>query len=611
MEEQDIQLTRNWKQVCEITTALARAYKSRQLYAANNPVRHTSLDSVFLALTDFLQQNEMLTFSVTESQFIYYGKAVYSNPDRRESPVFRLYRDGIRFLSFHEGITREELGELLDALSEVSPEGGEGDMDVVTQIWERDLAHITYIAVDDCLDFDDSELAASPEPQSSQAGQPSQGVESLDVAESPESFEPSRPAYLPPEMKQPTLGVATIVDSPFTEEERKSIANVFLSEEDLDEIGQQVLTEDRQSPREKVSEIFLEILDGSWGSEVKTDVTRGLGVLCGDLLEDGNPTQATKILREMKEFASQEASLPKDFVKMAKNFVQARGREGELVRLEPRLEEANLHELENYECYLCELPTSAIPQVYGILARARGRKVREMLCRVLSKMAKGNLDALADMITDPRWYLVRNLVTIFRLMKDRRALVYLEGLLYHEETRVRAEVVHCLSEIGGQEANILLCRCLQDSEKSIRMLAVRKLSREREELGASAIADSIKEKSFRKRSTDEKREFFDALGRSASDDLIPSLEEFITKRSLFHGPEADEMRRFAAMALARIGTEKAIGLLEKTAQSGNSKARKYCTEALKLYKLRSSVQEEKSQEHIVGANQRSDVARER
>ncbi len=599
MEEQEIQLSKNWKQVCEITTGLARAFKSRQLYADNNPIRRTCLDTAVLALMDFLKENDTLTLSVTETQFIYHGKAVYSNPDRRESPVFRLYRDGIRALSFHVGIDADEVGELLDALAEVNPEGSDADADVVTQIWERELVHITYIAVDDCLDFEDSESEPPEKPEEAQATRSPRGAEPPQGAQLLESSGPPGTHPAVAETDEKKVGVATLVDSPFTEQERLSIANVSLSEDELEEIGQRVLLEDRENPREKVSHIFLEILQGAWSSEVKADVARGLGMLCGDLLEDGKPAQATKIMREIKKLLSDEASLSEELRRTARGFLEARAREGELVRLESRLEETTQRQLEEYESYLCELPSSAVPQVYGILARARGRRAREMLCRVLSRLAKGNLDALSDMISDPRWYLVRNLVTIFRLMKDRRALVYLEGLIYHEESRVRMEVVHCLAELGGQESEILLSRCLRDAEKAIRMLAVRKLSRLDGDSAASAIADCIKEKSFLRRSADEKREFFDALGRCANDDFALFLKEFITRRAFFHAVEIDEMRRFSAMALARMGTQTAIGLLEELARVRNSRTRKYCSEALRLRHLKPAAQEESSEEDTI------------
>ncbi|UCF78028.1 MAG: HEAT repeat domain-containing protein [Candidatus Eiseniibacteriota bacterium] len=559
MSEQDVQLSQNWKKVCEIATSLARTYKSRQLYAANNPVRRTCLETAMLNLSDFLKENDTLTFSVNETQLIYHERAVYANPDRRESFVFRLYRDGIRSISFHAGIDEEELEEFVEALTQVSPEAGEGDTDVVTQIWERDLVHITYLAVDDCLDLDDEEFEFPTDTPSTR------GEHSISTATGEER-----------------IGIATMVDTPLTREEKQSVANVSLSEKDLEEIGHQVLLEEQQKPREKVTEIFLEILLGRSDVDVKTDVARGLGILCGDLLEEGNPVRAAEILRAIKKLLGKEGKSCEELERVAISFLEMRAYERELSRVEPRLEQADVRELEQYEGYLRELLPGAVGQLCAILGRARSRTAREMLCRVLSVLARDNLKALAQMLDDPRWYLVRNLVVVLRLMKDRRALPYLEGLLSHEEARVRVEVVQCLAEIGGTEAVTLMARCLRDRDEAIRIMAARKLGRLGGEQAASSLAACIREGSFAKRSLDEKREYFDALGRSCSDEYIPFLEGVLKKRSFLHAAEIDEMRRCAAMALARMGTERATRLLEQLAKARRGKARKYCIEALRL-----------------------------
>jgi hypothetical protein len=638
MEEQEAQLTENWKQVCEIANGLARAYKSRQLYAANNPMRRSCLDTTILALTEFLEEYDTLTFSVTETQLIYRGKPVYANPDRRESPVFRLYRDGIRSLSLHEGITSEELAELLDAIASVNSEGDEGDTDVVTQIWESDLVHVTYIAVDDCLDFDDSELEGSRANGPRGSGPPPRGgsasgtqatgegaATGVGVSSQEPAFsrgrEPSRDYDFSqgaghvqgerPELAgiEEKVGVATEVRPHSRALEQISVKEVNLSQEELDDIGRRVLFEEAQNPREKVSRVFLNILLGPWSSDVKIDIVRGLGILCGDLLESGNSAQAMNILREVKGLAAEGSKASGELAEAIRSFVEARGSERELERLQPRLEEATLPELEGYEQYLCELPSASIPQLYGLLAKTGRRRAREMLCHVLSRLARENPKLLADLAWDPRWYMVRNLVYVFRLMNDPRVLAHLQGLLSHEDVRVRTEIVRCLSEIGGPQSEELLARLLRDPERAIRVLAVQKLSRGGGELAAAAIADCIQEKSFAGRFTDEKREFFDALGRLGAEGSVPFLERLVVKRSFFQRAEVEETRRFAALALARMGTDRAVRFLEETARRGKGRVRKCCAEALRLRSRSSSVQEEGSVDEAI--EKRSDSLEDR
>jgi hypothetical protein len=560
-----------FRHASEIATALARAHRSRQLYNENSPVPGASLERFFSCLTDFLGGDDTLTFSITETQFLFHTKAVYSNPDRRESLAFRLYRDGVRAVTFHTGITREEVVGLLEALGRVNFENEQSDNDVVTQIWERDLAHITYLAVDECIDYE------TPDTGPSGGGQPASGSPSTPEASS--TLE---------ERADGGIGVAAMIDLPLTQEEKESIADVALTEEELEEIGHQILAEEKDNPRRKVFQIFMEILQGSAGAEVKADVARGIQALFMDLLDTENPAEAAGLLTEIKGLIegntslTGETSLPKSLEETLGKFLETLGQEKQLVRIEPKIEEATAHQLEEYEQYLCQLLPNSVGPLCSMLGRTKNKRAREMLCRVLSVLAKENLAALVDLLSDPRWYLVRNLVRVLRIMKDKRALPYLEGLMLHQDARVRMEVVHCVAELDGEESEILMGRCLRDPERGVRTVAAKKLGQMGGSRAVSSLVECILEKSFLKRAFDEKWEFFDALGRAGSDEAVPFLEKLLKKRSVFHPAETEKMKRCAVAALARLGTPRAVGILEELAHSARGDVRKACAEALKL-----------------------------
>jgi HEAT repeat protein len=170
-------------------------------------------------------------------------------------------------------------------------------------------------------------------------------------------------------------------------------------------------------------------------------------------------------------------------------------------------------------------------------------------------------------------------------MKDNRALPYLEGLMLHQDARVRTEVVHCIAELNGEEAEILMCRCLRDPEKGVRTVAAKKMGQMGQTGGsraASYLIECILEKPFLKRMFDEKWEFFDALGHAASDETVPVLEKLLRKRSIFHSTETEEMKRCSAATLARLGTPAAVKVLEEHAHKARGEVRKACVEALRL-----------------------------
>ena len=554
-----------FRQASEIATALARAHKSRQLYNENNPVLRTSLARLFTSLASYLEANDTLTFSVTETEFLFHGKAVYSNPDRRESLAFRLFRDGVRAITFHSGITQDEIVGILEILGKVNVENDESDNDIVTQIWECDLAHITYLAIDECIDEGATEERTSRDAQ---------------------------PAYGPPSAleEQPEGGMdfSVMIDLPLSDEEKESIADLTLTEDELEEVGQQILAEERENQRKKVFQIFAEILQGSASSEVKADVARGIQALFMDFLERGSPVEAAGLLIEIKGLIGRNRSvnsgapLPASVQETLGNFLETLGQERQILRIEPSIEEAAAQRLEEYEQYLSQLLPNSVGPLCGMLGRMKSRRGREMLCRVLSVLAKENLGALVDLLSDPRWYLVRNLVHVLRIMKDKRALPYLEGLLLHEDVRVRIEVVHCIAELGNGESDILMQRCLRDSERVVRTVAAKKLGHLGGSRAASSLVECILEKSFLKRMFDEKWLFFEALGHAGNDETVPILEKLIGKGSFFHSSETAEMKRCAAATLARIGTPKAVQVLEKYARTARGDQRKACMEALRL-----------------------------
>jgi HEAT repeat protein len=88
------------------------------------------------------------------------------------------------------------------------------------------------------------------------------------------------------------------------------------------------------------------------------------------------------------------------------------------------------------------------------------------------------------------------------------------------------------------------------------------LAEKRDERSAQSILGAIQGAEFQRRDLRERESFFEALGRSGSDSLIPKLEGMLTKGGLFGGGNDDE-RYHAALALAWLGTPKALALLDR------------------------------------------------
>jgi hypothetical protein len=530
------------------------------------------MERLFAALSSFLAGDETLTFTLTETDLCYHGKPVYTNPDRRESLVFKLYRDGVRALSFHSGLALDDITWLLDALSRSKVDCEDADSDVITQIWERELAHITYIAVDDYFDLEDAGDEDATRPGGETGRDAAGGVRT--ARNEGHGGPQDRP-------QDGSYGLATEPDFTLSEYERAFTFDLTLTEQELGEVGHQILAEEKDDPRVRVSQIFLDVIRSEAPAELRADSTRVLQVLCAGLLEGGKPTEAASLLGEIRRIL-EECELSPDVRIALDSFIEARGEEKELALMDTRIEDASPTGLAGYTQYLSALNPNSVRPLCNMLGRLKTKKSREMLCRVLSVVAKQNLSALVGSLSDPRWYLVRNVIYVLRLMRESQATSYLEPVVAHEDPRVRTELAHCLAEIGGQRAEAMIAALLNDSEKGLRLLAAKKLGQVGGKRAAALLSEHIRRDAFLKRDADEKSEVFDALGRTACDDALPVLEKLIRKRSFIHWADNNEMKRCAIMAVSRLGTDRARELLERTARHTHGSLRKACLDALKV-----------------------------
>jgi HEAT repeat protein len=221
------------------------------------------------------------------------------------------------------------------------------------------------------------------------------------------------------------------------------------------------------------------------------------------------------------------------------------------------------------ERYMKLLAPDAIPDLCELLARVESRRGRRVMCAVLIHLAKGRIDPFLPFLKDERWFLVRNVLTILGQMKNPSAVKHIRSFVGHGEIRVRREALTALSLIGEREAVEALVTSLRDTDFRIRVSAARSLSR-LGRTGLNPILQVVLARDFESRSFEEKRGFFEALGRTNAPELIQFLRVLLDKRPLFKKTEAEEMRVCAVEALSRMKLPEARVLLAAAASDPSS-----------------------------------------
>lgn len=203
-------------------------------------------------------------------------------------------------------------------------------------------------------------------------------------------------------------------------------------------------------------------------------------------------------------------------------------------------------------------------QLFEALSKDEDRAHRARLVRAIKAVGRPALQHLAKALASPRWYVVRNAVTILGDLTAVDLIDDIGATLKHDDARVRRAAARSLSRLGGLAAEGMLLEALpvNDAETQVEILHA---------IGALRVAGAVPllgDFVRKKRATEDRvrERAIEALGHIGSEQAIPILTEVIRKKGLL-ATDTPEMRAAAARALVTIGTEEAMLLVKNTVEA--------------------------------------------
>lgn len=201
------------------------------------------------------------------------------------------------------------------------------------------------------------------------------------------------------------------------------------------------------------------------------------------------------------------------------------------------------------------------------LGEARDRYQRRSFLDALSAQGDLAVEVAQDMVEDPRWFVVRNGVSLMGEIGGDGLISYLTGPLANQDPRVRRETVLVLAKLGGADAEQLILGMLEDSEPEVRAMACRGVG----VLGVEKAFKPLMRILDEEPNEDVQVECLHALGKLGDPGAVPLIEKRAVG-GLFSRP-SKEIRVAAYRALAGIGTPHARSLLEKAANDSDTGVR--------------------------------------
>ncbi len=544
--------------VKHLLALLDKTFKTTRTYGPNNPVAQKFFQQFYEYLTIQLAAHDVLQFLAQRSELLYKGVPVYQSTSSSENLALKLHADGIRELSFHKGLSQEDLAYFLEALWGTY-DSDTSDDDIVTRLWEKNLSTISFVTAEEIVKSSDVMTVLTPQESGTFNSPPS---ELRHIART----ESARPQEGPPRSagSQGAGGQAVYEISP---EEQKLLRQEI----------------DSESARDNTT-YLLDMLTAILASETSDTLLNRLLELFGDILatliRDGNwklLNTFVSLLHEAQELCPNLSNQHK--AKLADLFTSL-GHPRNITAMETALNASSSTSIDDVQALLLMLNPSTAQPLCTLMANLKHKSHRMMVCDVLTTHAKQNPLLLIRGLADSRWYVVRNLIYIIGKLGHEQFVKHLEPIHSHEDVRVRKEILRTLRIIRPSGNADPFIPFVNDAEGSIRQLALKVLLNDTYTATFNAWMPVVDHKSFHDRSVPEKKAIFRAMRQTAGEENIPYWNRLVTQSSWTNRKKRQEVGVLAAEALGALGTSAAIVVLKAGQRRLNRAIRKACTEAL-------------------------------
>ena len=551
----------------DLTGALVKAVKAFRFYPPDNPTLKGFREQLLKKFQFFLNKYQTFIIQVGEYEFSYKGKIIYENRDVKASLAFILYKDGLRELRFTKGLEEWEVQGFID-IARGNDTTNQFEDDAVTLMWEKDFAHISYLATDDFLE--DTPVVIP---------------DNVDQFRKNLIFKPIIPHIEMDMIDEEAEDGLTLeeylsktIEEPISLASNRSV--YFLTPKEVEGLRREVEAEIDPAFVLNVLDLLFEMLALEKEPEPYQDTVNVILKILDAFLTLGEFQKATDLLKQV--YIILKTYELKDWqIGIIRKLIVDAGEEKRVERVGRLIEEEAGVGLENVRSYLLLLQKNAIPPLIQLLGNLKNSKTRRMVCDALAEIGKNAIDLFVPFIDDRRWYLVRNIVYILGRVGREQAFPYLQKTFHHEEVRVRRETVQAFGLIGGPKAVGFLVRALTDGDVRIRSMAAVNLGKIGKTAGLIPLLEVVQSKDFPKSDPTEIKAFFDAVGMIGSNEALPILRQLLEKKSWFGRGKTDDVRIGAARALAMIGTPEAKAIVESGRQSKDEAVREACSRALR------------------------------
>jgi hypothetical protein len=504
--------------VTQIILGLTKSFKAMQMYGMNHSSFRHFFGPFYEKTEEYLRGHNEISFKIEKFQIVHIDQVVYKEEEMDMSIAFRLFKDGIRNISFLSGLTSDELLLFVDVISRPAK-----DWDVALGLWECNFTHVTFyvIEAEEVLDY----------------RVPDVPVQYVDYDE---------------KLKQLIL------------REKIDIDAVIIPDLDAQEIDKlkACMSDDE---RTAILPVVIKTLGDYLHTERSQEIIDGLIEILESCVNMKDFYNARRIAYKLKDIPDI-------------NFISRFENETTIASFRETVNVPEDDVFNEFLAFIGFFGQNSIPFLMDLLPFIERSDRLNALRHRIAHIAKDEPALVAAFLRSKESTTVLNAVEILGLIKPADIAKMLDPLSFHPESDVRLAVIEAL---GNAEQVDVITRYINDPDAEARIRSLRILSKFKRPDIYSVLLDRIKHGSFLRLDFAEQREVFNVLTANAGESFVQTMQDILYKRRWFGKKKYRVLRRLAALALNQFGTEESLAVLKKGLQKRDGDIKSACESVLK------------------------------
>lgn len=546
--------------VVQLLKSLDRASKNVRTFGQRNVVAQKFFDQFYTELTTHLTDFGTLSFGVQREGLFFKEDMVYGSHtgETSENFGFKLYSDGIKEITFHQGIEEEDVLFFFDALWDTVGIAGTEDDDIVTRLWAKNLPTLTVVTADEVMkvsELDDVLTPQGNEPRDRLLRDIIADCKAKDAKELAEANQ-----------KKPRFS--------------SGVTGYEVSELEQAALSKEIAAESSRDSIFHLLDIMLAIFSSERSPALLSKILDVYNGILKSLIQDGDWSSTEHILMMLSDAETIRPDLADDHKNKIQQILEQLGSPEVVSMIEKYMNRTDKPRTDGLAAVLLLMKPTAVPALCTLLGNLEQPAHQLLVANALQELAKDSPDHVTRHLTDRRPTFVRNILGIIAGWNNPKLADNVEKILRYPDPQIRREVVRALAVLKPSGNAAKLIPLLNDSDEGVRLATLKSLLTGNYLAPFSIWEPIINAELFGDRPPAEKRNIFHAIRLTSRDEAVLYWRTLLTEWGWTNRKKREELALMAVDALGKLGTAAAHAALEFGANRGTAAVKHACVATL-------------------------------